>query len=142
MLCETANLCHMAKESNEQRLQVLRQTFSDTASNVPEFTGTALQGGKRRDEGLDVLLGYERSLYEKTVLLKKAVVLFLDSGNQPSLEASRGDVEMQLDAALFYHFRVSVEGVRLFVKVLLDEDDPHDPDVTVISVKRDDKAWE
>ncbi len=65
---------------------------------------------------------------------------FLDEGRAPNVEVIPGDAQMQLDAATYFHFRVRVESVPLFVKVFLDEEG-RDPDVRVISVKRDDRAW-
>ena len=44
---------------------------------------------------------------------------------------------MAIEAATYYHFRVEVEGMRLFVKVFF-ENDADEPEVTVISIKRDD----
>jgi hypothetical protein len=131
----------MPRESDQRRLATLRRVFADTASDVPVFTRTARTGGYREDEGLENLLPAEFSLYEKTCLLKAAVVRFLDDGKHPTVEESGGNAEMDLEPANFYHFRVEVEGVRLFVKVLY-EDDEGEPGATVISVKRDDRSWE
>ena len=130
----------MAEETDECRLRLLLEAFTDTASNVPEFTRTATEGHHRADEGLENLLTRDLSLYAKTVALKRAVAKFLRDGGRPSIERSTGDADMEIDTAMYYHFRVEVEGVRLFVKVFV-EDDPHEPDVLVVSVKRDDRAW-
>lgn len=125
---------------NERQHRLLRAAFADTATNVPEFTVTALKGGHRADEGLNNLLPAELTEYGKRCALKEALVRFLDDGRAPSVEVGSGDPAMQLDAATFFHFRVRVEGVPLFVKVFVDEEG-REPDVKVISVKRDDRAW-
>ncbi|MEW6200302.1 MAG: hypothetical protein AB1601_16755 [Planctomycetota bacterium] len=125
---------------NERQRQVLRAAFADTATNVPDFTRTAVTGGHRTDEGLDKLLPAELTDYGKRCALKEALVKFLDDGRAPSVEVASGDPAMQLDAATFFHFRVGVEGVPPFVKVFVDEED-REPDVKVISVKRDYRAW-
>ncbi len=125
---------------NERQRQVLRAAFADTATNVPAFTATALTGGHRADEGLHSLLPVELTDYGKRCALKEALVEFLDEGRCPSVEVRPGDDQMQLDAAAFFHFRVRVEGVPLSVKVFVDEAE-REPDVRVISVKRDDRAW-
>lgn len=130
----------VARETDRQRLQALRAAFADTASNVPEFSRTASTGGHCHDEGLRNLLAPEFSEYEQRLALKSTVVAALDAGYQPTIERSRGDADMHLDAACYYHFRVTVCGVRLFVKVFCDEESP-ELDVIVVSVKRDDQAW-
>ncbi len=130
----------MEKRFTDRQRQLLRAVFVDSATNVPEFTVTALTGGHRRDEGLHNLLPAELTDYEKRHALKEALVKFLDEGGAPSIEAGPGDFEMQLDAATFFHFRVRVEGVPLFVKVFMDRE-RREPDVRVISVKRDDRVW-
>lgn len=126
------------RESDPGKIAVLRAIFADSASNVPVFTGTARTGGYRPDEGLENLLP-GLTPYGCRVALKEAIVRFLDGNGKPTLERSAGDREMHLDAACYYHFRVRVEGVALFVKVLL-EDDGNDPSARVISVKRDDRG--
>ncbi len=127
----------MPREADPERLRKLREVFADTASNVPEFTETAELGGYRSDEGLQGLLP-DLAPYGRRLALKQAIVRFLDAGERPTREDSVGDQEMQIDAAVYYHFRVTVEDVRLFVKVLF-EDAPDEPEVLVISVKRDDR---
>ena len=131
----------MPRESDQSRLAELRRIFADTASDVPDFTGTARNGGYREDEGSENLLPEQLTPYERTCLLKAAIVRFLDDGKQPTVEESKGDAEMQFEPATYYHFRVEVEDVRLFVKVLY-EDDQGEPGATVISVKRDDRSSE
>lgn len=126
----------MPKERDQRRLRLLRQLFASTASDVPEFAQTAIYGGYRRDEGIVALLAGEGNVYEKTLRIKKAIVVFLDGGGAPNRTEERGDREMQLDAAVFYEFRIEVEDVRLYVKVLFDEDDAEEPEVRVVSVKR------
>lgn len=126
----------MAKESDERILRLLRDCFSDRASNVPDFTRTAETGGHRSDEGLCNLFRPHWSVQARREALKQAIAEFLSSGGRPAREEARGDAEMRLDAAVYYQFRVEVAGTRLFVKVFLD-DDYREPCVTVISVKRD-----
>ncbi len=131
----------MPKGFDERHRGLLRRILADAASDVPNFTRTAETGGFRTDEGLHNLLPAELTLHEKKSALRRAIVEFLDRGDTPTVEQSAGDADMALDAGTYYHFRVAVEGVRLFVKVLLDEEDAQDPTVRVISVKRDDRAW-
>lgn len=130
----------MARETDKTRLAGLRAAFADTATNVPAFTKTAITGGHRPDEGLENLLPAELTLYAKRRALKCAIVAALDRGDVPTVERRTGDAEMQLEDAVFYHFRVTVADVRLFVKVFADEC-AGELDVRVISVKRDDQAW-
>jgi hypothetical protein len=130
----------VARESDERRLAALRAIFADTATNVPAFTNTAMTGGHRRDEGLRNLLPAELTDYEKRCALKRAIVAALENGQAPTVERRSGDAEMQLEAALFCHFRVVVAEVLLFVKVFADECG-NELVVRVISVKRDDQAW-
>ena len=47
---------------------------------------------------------------------------------------------MGIDTSLYYHFRVEIDGVRLFVKAAFDEY-RGEAEVVVVSVKRDDQAW-
>jgi hypothetical protein len=131
----------MPKEADQERLKLLRRLFASTASDVPEFTETAVYGGYRLDEGVVALVPGEGNAYEKTRRLKQAVVDFLDGGGRPNRLEAPGDAEMQLDAATFYEFRIEIEAARLFVKAVLDEDDPADPELKVLSVKCDDRAW-
>ena len=133
-------LPRVARETDQQRLEALRAAFGDTASNVPDFTNTALTGGHRTDEGLRNLLPPELSDYEKRCALKRAIAAALRRSDLPTMECAGGDAGMQFDTAWYYHFRVAVAGVPLFVKVFLDAEGP-DPDVVVISVKRDDRPW-
>ena len=129
----------MATEYDERRIAQLRAVFADPASNVPEFTRTALYGGHRRDTGILTLL--EPHTPSETVrLLKSAIVQSLDAGCEPTLEQSQGDHEMGIDASQYYHFRVEVVGVRVFVKAAFDEY-RGEAEVVVVSVKRDDQAW-
>ncbi len=129
----------MAGERDERLLRQLRGVFSDTASNVPEWTRTARSGGYRRDEGLENLLPEHMALPGKMQAVKDAIRRFLEGGGRPGVEVSGGDVGMALDSAKYYHFRVEVEGARLFVKVFVEES-RGELDVRVISVKRDDRA--
>lgn len=131
----------MPEGLDERHRGLLRRILADAASDIPSFTRTAETGGYRTDAGLHNLLPAELTLYEKKAALKRAMVEFLDRGGTPNVEQSAGDADMALDAGTYYHFWVEVEGVRLFVKVLLDEEDAQDPTVRVISVKRDDRAW-
>ena len=127
----------MAKESRPEKLQALRDAFASRASNEPELTWTALTGGNRNDEGLENLLpGLPTAGAIDT--LKDALVRLLDEGGQPTVREEAGDRAMQLDAATFYEFRIVADGVRLYVKVLLESDE-EPPEVKVISVKRWDR---
>lgn len=128
------------RETDPRILKALREAFCDPASNVPDFTRTALTGGARPDEGLEQLLPRELTAQGKRTALKRALCDALARGETPTREKSPGDAAMRLDAATYYHFRVAVEGVRLSVKVWFD-DDVREPIVRVISVKRDDQAW-
>jgi len=130
----------VARETDPERLAALRAIFADTASNVPDFTNTALTGGHRADEGLRRLLPAEVTHYEMRCELKRAIVAALDAGNAPTVERSAGDAGMQLDAACYYYFRVAVYGAALFVKVFVDACGS-ELNVRVISVKRDDQPW-
>jgi hypothetical protein len=131
----------MGRAFDERHRKLLRQVFADRASNVPDFTRTARTGGHRSDEGYDNLLPAELTERGKVAAIKQAILDFLVDEKIPSVEDSKGDAGMQLDPGLFFHFRVAVCGVRLFIKVLLDDDDPDEPEAVVISVKRDDGAW-
>ncbi len=131
----------MPRELDQCRLDALRRIFASTASDVPEFAKTAVDGGYRPDTGVIALVADDGTLYDKCERLKQAVVQFLDAGNAPNRRDESGDREMQFDSAVFYEFRVVVDGVRLFVKTVFDEDDPSDPEVRVLSVKRDDRSW-
>jgi len=128
------------RETDPRILKALRDAFCDPASNVVSFTEAARTGGCRPDEGLDHLLPPELTTYARKTLLKKAIADALARGEAPTREQATGDAVMRLDAATYYHFRVTVERVRLFVKVWF-EDDAREPIVRVISVKRDDQAW-
>ncbi len=129
----------MAGRLDDATRRLLRTAFADPASNVPAFTWTAETGGYRRDEGLEHLLGPRLSLYRKKCLVKEAIVRFLDRGREPNVETSHGDAQMQIDPARYFHFRVVVKGQRLFVKVSVEGQAGHDPEVVVISVKRADR---
>ncbi len=131
----------MPRELDQRRLDTLRRIFASTASDVPEFVKTAVDGGYRSDTGVIALVPGEGTLYAKCDRLKQAVVESLDAGNAPNRRDESGDREMQFDSAVFYEFRIAVDGVRLFVKTVFDEDDPSDPEVRVLSVKRDDRSW-
>lgn len=137
---QSRTLPHVSTGLTDQQRRQLRAAFADSASDVPDFSQTALFGGYRRDEGLQNLLPADWTVYELRCALKAALRAFLDEGGSPSVESSRGDAAMAMDAATYCHFRVRVADVPLFVKVWLDEDD-RDPEVRVISVKRDDRAW-
>lgn len=128
------------RETDPRILKALREAFCDPASNVPDFTRTALTGGPRPDEGLEQLLPRDLTAHGKRTALKRALCDALARGETPTREEAAGDVAMRLDAATYYHFRVTAERVRLFVKVWY-EDDVREPIVRVISVKRDDQAW-
>jgi hypothetical protein len=130
----------VARETDTTRLTALRAVFADTATNVPAFTKTAIAGGVRSNEGLENLLPADLTLYGKQRALKCAIVTALDRGEAPTVERRAGDAEMRLEAAVFYHFRVVVADVPLFVKVFADEC-AGELDVRIISVKRDDQAW-
>jgi hypothetical protein len=131
----------MPRETDERRLRVLLEAFSEQASNVPYFTRTAVTGGVREDEGIENLIGGDYRLPQKKRMLKQAIAEWLQEGGEPTVETSAGDTQMGLDAARYYHFRIQVEGARLFVKVALEAEMSGEPEVTVISVKRDDRAW-
>lgn len=131
----------VARKLDDRLRKVLIDVFSDSASNVPEFTRTAREGVHRKDEGYQNLLPAEWTERESIFSIKGAIVVFLQKGGTPSIEDSEGDAAMQFNPGLFFHFRVAVGGARLFIKVLLDEDDPDEPTALVISVKRDDQAW-
>jgi len=127
----------VAKESRPEKLRTLRGAFASPASGEPAFTQTAITGGWREDEGLENLLpGLPTAGAIDT--LKDALVRFLDEGGQPTVREEAGDRAMQLDAATFYEFRIVADGVRLYVKVLLESDE-EPPEVKVISVKRWDR---
>lgn len=129
----------MARQIDEQTRALLRRILADRASNVVEFTRTARVGGHRSDEGVENLLSGRLSRFEKEQRVKAAMVESLDAGHSIAIEESRGDAAMGIDAATYFHFRVEVDGVRLFVKFLIDDADSVDPTGVVISVKRDDR---
>lgn len=140
MRAATVTLPRVAREIDHERLKAIRAIFGDTASNVPDFTDTALAGRHRSDEGLRNVLPQELTDYERRTVLKQAIVAALDRGDAPTIERSQGDMEMQLDPACFYHFRVTAVGVRLFIKDCVEQYG-EELVVLVISVKRDDQTW-
>lgn len=131
----------MSRELDENLRRVLVHVCEDAASNVPDFTETAISGGHRRDEGLNGLLPPEWSIRDKKASLKGALHKAIATGNVPTVKHLAGDSEMGFDPVTELHFRgIVVGGITLFVKILVDLDDPDDPVVTIQSVKRDDKG--
>ena len=125
------------RETDKQRLELLREIFSSRTSNEPAFTRTAQTGGHRPDEGLESLLPADLTRDEKRRLVKQAIAEVLDAGGLPEVIDKPGDVAMKLDARRVHMFRVEVPSVRLAVQVDLDDSNPRTPHATVISVKRD-----
>jgi len=113
----------MRKPFDEAQRKALLGVFADRASNAVEFTRTAEDGGFRsQNQGLKNLLPTRITPEGKRAALKSAILKFLAGGGQPYVKQETGDVEMQLDPATFYQFRLQCCGVRLFVKVrLFDE---------------------
>jgi hypothetical protein len=130
----------VARETDQERLKALRAILADTASNVPEFTKTAFTGGHQLGAGLRNLLSPDLTDHERQCALKGAIVAALDRGDTPEINRTAGDAEYEYDASFFYHFRVSMAGIRLFVKVCAEQCGD-ELVVLVISVKRDDQAW-
>ena len=131
----------MPSDFDENLRRILIEAFEDSASNVPEFTETAITGGHRRDEGLNGLLPPEWSIRDKKATLKFALHKALVARAVPTVKHETGDSAMSLDAATDLHFRgIVVSEMRLFVKIRVDLDVPDDPVVTIQSVKRDDKG--
>jgi hypothetical protein len=130
----------MPRETDQGRLAQLRRFLADPASNTVMFSRTAVRGGDRADEGYESLLRdlapVSRAAREHEI--KAAMIAALDAGERVTREDAPGDVEMQLDPATYYHFRVSVAGRRLFIKLMLDIEDAT---LLIMSVKRDDRAW-
>jgi hypothetical protein len=126
----------MPKETDAGRLKTLRAIFASRASDEPRFTETAKYGGYRRDEGIQTLLRGEDTIFRKIARLKNWIVEFLDDGGTPNRTIEKGDAEMKLDPGIRYEFRLEVEGVPLYVKTIFYDDDPKDPRIAVISVKR------
>lgn len=130
----------MPRETDKERLALLRAIFADAASNVPLFTQPAVMGGRRADEGLSGIWPHVREPQCRAEV-KRAIVDWLDRGHAPNRNEKPGDAEMRIDAAIWYEFRVVVAGVRVLVQATYDDDDPRDPTIRVRSVKRDDRAW-
>lgn len=97
--------------------------------------------GHRKDEGLDKLFPADWTPSYKKAELRRALAEFLKRGGTPNRTQEKGDREMRLDAVTFHEFRINVESASLYVKVRIDDDDdPDDPIMWIISVKRDDRA--
>ncbi|RJP36426.1 MAG: hypothetical protein C4547_07325 [Phycisphaerales bacterium] len=128
----------MPPEHDPRILDALRRAFADPTSNAVEFTLTARDGRFRDDEGLKNLLPTDLTREAMEGSVKAAIVQALDRGLRPTVTEEPGDSRMGLDPVTFHEFRIPVEGVRLYVKVQLNLDEPDDPTATVISVKRAD----
>lgn len=124
----------MPKETNNERLKLLRRVLSDPASNVVLFKDRAFTGsGEPDDPGLDEILPAKLSRPEKADRLKAALAAFLEAGGVPN----RIEYEYEdRDPELIYEFRFQFEAWRLYVKTELKEDDPADPILVIRSVKR------
>ena len=131
----------MSRETDPVRLALLRRYLADAASDTVLFRRTAVSGGYRSDEGYEHLLRDlpPASRAPREQQINAALVAALDAGEKVTREDARGDAEMKMDPATFYHFRVSVAGHRLFIKLMLDAEDET---LVVVSVKRDDRAWD
>jgi len=126
----------MPKERDEERLALLLRLLADTASNVVLFKERAFRGsGEPDDLGLDHLLPPELSREQKKQRLKTALAESVRQ-SPPNRVDVPGDKDMDLDPAVFYEFRFVLAGTPVYVKTELKEDDPAEPILIVMTVKR------
>jgi hypothetical protein len=127
----------MAKFSEEDRL-ILDRILSDPASNAVVFKESAMSGGYRSDEGLENVLPADWTRPRMQAAVRSVMLTHLREGGAVTRSDDPGDVEMGRDPQVLYEFRITVEQVRLFVKVRRCDENPTDPTIRVISVKRQD----
>ncbi|HPC22247.1 MAG TPA: hypothetical protein PK920_07160 [Phycisphaerae bacterium] len=127
----------MPREKDDERLALLRRILADPV--VVIFRAKALSGGERRDEGASNLLPRHANEGERGLrtFVRIELLEFLRRGGQPNRVEVGGD-DVRGDAAVFYEFRLEIEGVRLYIKAELKCDDPVDPILIVKSVKKQD----
>lgn len=127
----------MASLSDDDRKMLVR-LLSDPASDVVEFTESARTGGHRRDEGYQSLLPDAVTPVGAKAAIKESMLQLVKLGGSATRSMDHGDAEMKRDWGVLFEFRVTVFDVPLFIKARLCDDDPDDPTLRVISVKRQD----
>jgi hypothetical protein len=124
------------KETDPAQIALLLRLLSDPASNVVIVGQRAFEGSSEADDlGLDRLLADDLQPREKAEQLKVALAEFLGEGGAPNRVAVAGDAGRG-DPAVFYEFRLTFAGVKVYVKSELKDDDPADPVLEIKSVKR------
>jgi len=129
----------MPAETDPERLKLLVRLLLGGVGHV-EFTPAALTGKPTDADsaGLYGVFGSDVSRAELKVQLREAVVAFLRQNGKVTRVDKPGDRGTQMDPATFYEFRIELAGTRVYVETILSLDEPDDPELLVLKVK---KGW-